>query len=112
MGDIDLMILTHAHDDHMEESTIRALSNANFKWLAPEYMVGYLLEYGIAREKIIVAKVGETIQIGPLSVKVLPGRHFRPNTNNGMEAVGYLITAEDAPTVAFPAMCVIIASSL
>lgn len=102
LGDIDLMILTHAHDDHMEESTIRALSNANFKWLAPEYMVGYLLEYGIAREKIIVAKVGETIQIGPLSVKVLPGRHFRPNTNNGMEAVGYLITAEDAPTIAFP----------
>ena len=102
LGNIDLMILTHAHDDHMEESTIRVLAKADFKWLAPEYMIEHLLEYGIARERIIVARVGETIQAGPLSVKVLPGRHFRPNTNNGLEAVGYLITAEGAPSIAFP----------
>ena len=102
LGDVDLMILTHAHEDHMEESTIRALADTEIQWLVPEFMVKYLLEYGVRPEKMIVVSAGETLQVGPLSIRVLPGRHFRPNTENGIEAVGYQITAEKAPTLVFP----------
>lgn len=101
-GNLDLAVLTHAHADHMEESSIRALSQTEFSWLVPDFIVEDLVKFGIRREKIIVAKVGEILSVGPLTVRVLQGRHYRPDTGKGIDAVGYMITAEGSPSLVFP----------
>ena len=99
---LDLIVLTHAHADHMEESTIRALSKTEISGLIPNFLVDDMLKFGIRRDKLIVAKVGEALSVGPLTVRVLPGKHFRPDSGKGIAAVGYMITADNSPSLAFP----------
>ena len=102
LGDIDCMILTHAHGDHMEKRTIRALSDTNINWVVPEFLVEKILSFGVRPEKITVVRAGDEISVGPLSIRVLEGKHFRPGTRAGLDAVGYLISADGAPSLAFP----------
>lgn len=102
LGGIDCMLLTHAHADHMEESTIRALSDTNIDWVVPEFLVDNVLSFGVRPEKITAVRAGDEIRVGPLSIRVLEGKHFRPGTRSGIDAVGYLISADGAPTLAFP----------
>jgi hypothetical protein len=45
---------------------------------------------------------GDTVHIGPLNIRVLEGRHFRNARKGGIDAVGYVVSAENAPTIAFP----------
>ena len=102
LGDIDCMILTHAHGDHMEERTIRALSDTNIDWVVPEFLVDNILSFGVRPEKITTVYVGDEICVGPLTIRVLKGKHIRPGVKSGPNAVGYLISADGAPTLAFP----------
>lgn len=102
-GNINCMILTHGHGDHMEERTIRALSDTDISWVVPEFLVDNVLSFGVRREKITVVRAGDNVCVGPLQIRVLEGRHFRPETKKGTDAVGYLISADHAPTLAFPA---------
>ena len=103
LGGIDCMILTHGHSDHFEERTICALCDTDIAWVVPDFLVDKLLSFGVRREKITSVCVGDHIQMGPLSIHVLEGKHFRPETGSGIETVGYLIRAENAPSLVFPA---------
>ena len=102
LGGVALTVLTHGHADHFEESTVRALSDTEMLWLAPDFLVDRLISCGVHREKILTARIGETVSVGPLTFRVLPGRHFRPDTGKGIDAVGYVVTADGAPSIAFP----------
>lgn len=102
LGNLDLIVLTHAHADHMEESTIRSLAKTDISWLVPDFTVDSMLKFGVRREKLIVVKVNDILTVGPLTVRVLQGRHYRPDTGKGVAAVGYMITAHNAPSLVFP----------
>ena len=102
LGGVALTVLTHGHADHFEESTVRALSDTEMLWLAPEFLVDRLIACSVRRERILTARVGERVSVGPLTFTVLEGRHFRPDTGKGTDAVGYLVTADGAPSIAFP----------
>lgn len=101
LSDLDLMLLTHAHGDHMEKRTIRALCDTAMRFVAPECMREELLALGVRPERLVTVREGELLDIGPLHIRVLRGRHFRPD-GKGIASVGYLITAENAPSLAFP----------
>ena len=102
LGDIDCMILTHGHGDHTEKRTISALADTDINWIVPEFLVDNILSLGVRPEKITSVRAGDEISAGPLSIRVLEGKHFRPVTNKGIDAVGYLISADGAATLAFP----------
>jgi hypothetical protein len=86
----------------MEKCTIRALSDTNIDWVVPEFLVDKILSFGVRSEKITAVRAGDEINVGPLSIRVLEGKHFRPGTRSGIDTVGYLISADGAPTLAFP----------
>ena len=102
LGGLDLILVTHNHEDHLEESTVRALADTEIRWVVPDFLTDRMSSFGVGREKLIPVSVGETVRVGPLTVRVLEGRHFRPDTGKGIEAVGYVVSAEDAPTLVFP----------
>ena len=102
LGDLDCMMLTHAHTDHMDERTIRLLADTEISWVVPDFLVDDMIKFGVHRERITAVKAGDDVCVGPLRIHVLKGRHFRPGTRSGIDAVGYLISADNAPTLAFP----------
>lgn len=102
LGDLDLMLLTHAHDDHMEEETVRALCDTDIMWVVPEFMVNKMRALGVRDERLTAVGAGDDINVGPLRIRVLEGRHFRPEDGTGIASVGYLVSADGAPSIAFP----------
>lgn len=102
LGGLDLILVTHNHEDHLEESTVRALADTEIRWVVPDFLTDRMSSFGVGREKLIPVSVGETVRVGPLTVRVLEGRHFRPDTGKGIRAVGYVVEAENAPRLVFP----------
>lgn len=102
LSDMQLMIISHEHGDHFEERTVRQLAQNETMWIIPDFLVDTALAWGIRREKILSARVGEEIRIGPLTVLPFEGRHFRPVTGKGVRAYGYHISAPSSPSIVFP----------
>lgn len=101
--DLELMIITHGHTDHFEERTIRKLAQNPTLWIIPEFLAEQALSWGLPQERMLIARAGETITVGPLTLIPFEGRHFRPVTGKGVPALGYYISAQDAPSLVFPA---------
>ncbi|MBR5438856.1 MAG: hypothetical protein IKV61_01380 [Clostridia bacterium] len=101
--DLNCYFLTHGHRDHFEDRTISALKDSDITFIVPTFLMESALYCGIKRERIIEVKEGDEFKVGPLSVKVLQGRHFRKENGKGVDCVGYLIKGENVPTLAFPA---------
>ena len=99
---LDLMIISHSHRDHFEKSTVRMLSETDIKWVIPDFMYDTALECGIRPDKIYVAKKGEVLNVGKLTILPFEGRHFRPNTKKGVPEYGYYVTAEGLPSLSLP----------
>ncbi|MBQ6703034.1 MAG: MBL fold metallo-hydrolase [Clostridia bacterium] len=102
LGDIDCMLLTHAHGDHLEKRTVRALANTELKWVVPDFLTEKVLELGVRSQYITEVRAGDEIKMGPLNIRVLKGAHKRPTEKVGTPCVGYLVTAENAPSLIFP----------
>ncbi len=102
LKELDLIVISHGHRDHFEESTARQLSKTDIEWVIPDFLYDTALEYGILPNKIHVAKNGEPLTVGKLTLLPFPGRHFRPGTTKGVPEYGYFVTAEGSPSIAFP----------
>ena len=100
--DLNCYFLTHGHPDHLEGRTIEAIKDSDITFVLPSFLMERVLSYGVKRERIIEVKVGDEFSVGPLTVKVLEGRHFRPENKKGLDCVGYVIKGENAPEIAFP----------
>jgi len=103
LKDLKLMIITHGHGDHFEERTVRMLSNLDMDWVVPGFLEKQAFEYGIRPERLHLIHAGEILHMGPLTIRAFEGRHFRPANHKGIDELSYHISAENAPSLAFPA---------
>lgn len=99
---LDLMVITHEHADHFEESTIKALACTDVKWVIPDFLTDAALARGIRKENMFVAREGVPLTAGKLTFLPFKGRHFRPGTMNGVKEYGYYVTAENSASMVFP----------
>lgn len=102
LRDLELILVTHAHADHFEEATVRQLAKNETKWIIPDFMEEKAQACGISPEKMLVVKAGDVLTVGPLTIHVFQGRHFRLDTGKGTWAYGYYVTTENAPSLVFP----------
>lgn len=102
LGDLSLIVISHGHVDHFEEPTVRQLSKTNIQWVIPHFLVDTARAWGIREDRILPAYPGEEITAGPLHILPFEGRHYRPGTRNGLDELGYHISADNAPSLAFP----------
>lgn len=97
-----LMIISHSHADHFEESTVRRLAPLQIKWVIPDFLVCRAKEYGLNSDRIIVARADSTLDIGPLCITPFESQHFRADTGEGVREYGYHVSAAGSPNILFP----------
>ncbi|MBQ8397803.1 MAG: MBL fold metallo-hydrolase [Clostridia bacterium] len=102
LGDAELMLISHGHGDHFEERTVRQLAGTGMRWVIPDFLTEKATEWGISPEKMLIARAGERLRVGPLTILPFPGRHFRPVSGKGVPEYGYHISAEAAPSLVLP----------
>ena len=100
--DVQLILLTHDHADHFEEETVRRLAENETHWVVPDFLVERALACGIRPTHMTVAHASDVLQVGPLTLRVFEGRHFRPENKKGTRAYGYHISAKGQPSLVFP----------
>ena len=94
-NDADVIFLTHDHYDHFSPEDFAKVTRENTPVVAPETIVGHLLNKGIDRNRIITVKPGDEIQVEGIPVEVVPSyntnKKFHPQAN---EWVGYVVTVD------------------
>lgn len=76
-----LVLTTHAHLDHLNPSTVRALAadRPTLRWACGGWMVPHLLAAGVAKRNIDVCKTGYNYAYGDVSIRATPLWHDVPN---------------------------------
>ena len=102
LRELDLIVISHNHRDHFEESTVRKLAKTGIEWVIPDFMYDEALKCGIPQDQIHIAKEGILLTVGQITLLPFAGRHFRKNTQSGVLEYGYLVTSPNAPSLVFP----------
>ncbi|MEO3989606.1 MBL fold metallo-hydrolase [Pseudocitrobacter cyperus] len=77
MPEIDLLIISHDHYDHLDYATIKALMPKVKRAVVPLGVGSHLRYWGMNEQRVTEADWQEQVEISPsLSVHVLPARHF------------------------------------
>ncbi|HYI20127.1 MAG TPA: MBL fold metallo-hydrolase [Solirubrobacteraceae bacterium] len=101
---VDLVCITHPHDDHLDGETLAAIA-ANVpaaRFLLPATDVGTLTAAGVPAERITGIRPGEPVELAGARVNAVPAAHrpdpaafggygFWLDDAGGQRAVGYLI---------------------
>lgn len=87
---LSLVVLTHAHNDHLDLNLVEALMNTGVEWVIPVYVQDVLRQKGVLPEKRVITPVeGETICRGGFSL--LPFESLHLHGCNGVPETGYLV---------------------
>lgn len=82
LPEIDLVILTHDHYDHLETATIKHLADKDIKFLTP-LGVGTRLEgWGVPKKNITELGWNQETTFDSITITVLPGIHYSGRSNS------------------------------
>lgn len=76
LNDIDLVIISHDHYDHLDKETIKALATKVKQFVVPLGVDQHLIDWGISAHKITQLDWWQSTQIDGLKVTSTPGQHF------------------------------------
>lgn len=82
LPEVDLIVISHNHYDHLDESVIKHYKNANnTRFIVPLGVGEILQKWGIADERIDELDWWQAKQIDDLTISAVPARH---NTGRGV----------------------------
>lgn len=88
----DLVLVTHAHDDHLDPETIPVLAAASGAVFAgPASCVSVMRGWGIAGERLVEINRGESRVICGVPVSAAFAHHVSPAGGETPDAVGYVV---------------------
>ena len=89
-----LVVLTHAHADHLSFELISALSRLPVQWVIPSHILPTVLaKVNIPSSQIIIPQNGRPVLAGNVSLTPFDGLHKLGN--HGIQATGYLVEFEN-----------------
>ena len=95
LGDASFILLTHRHEDHLDLGLLAALRHFPICWVVPEPILTQVTEQaGILREKIIIPKSLQLIELNGICITPFDGLHWETESDGtlrGVPSTGYLI---------------------
>ena len=89
LAGLQLVVLTHAHNDHLDLNLVTAIRELPLTWVIPEFMLpGVMQAADLPRERILIPEPGKPIQVGGLTLTPFTALHFRGT--RGVPEMGYL----------------------
>jgi L-ascorbate 6-phosphate lactonase len=89
---VDLVLATHAHEDHLDPETIPDMARHSRAMLAgPEMCAQLMREWGIPAERIVQIDRGQTRTIAGVPVTAVLAHHVSPAGAQTPDAVGYVL---------------------
>ncbi len=89
LQNLQLVVLTHAHADHLDLNLIAALHDLPIKWVIPSFMLERVQQTAhLPKENIIIPQPGMPISFSDLTLTPFEALHIRGN--NGVPELGYL----------------------
>lgn len=86
---LQLVILSHTHQDHLDLNLISALRCLPITWVIPEFMLALVMKAAHLPEKqVLVPQVRNPIHYGGLTITPFEGLHFRGT--HGVPEMGYV----------------------
>ncbi len=77
MPNIDILLISHDHYDHLDMNTIKELDHKVSSYYVPLGIEAHLIEWGVDKDKITIADWWDEFSINEsLSLAATPARHF------------------------------------
>ncbi len=76
LPEIDAVVISHDHYDHLDAPTIRQLANRVPKFLVPLGVGAHLESWGVAPERIVELDWWDEYEVEDVRVVATPARHF------------------------------------
>jgi len=97
LKDLDFVLLTHRHGDHLDLNLLRLLRDLPIQWVIPEAILPLVQrEVGLPAKQILVPNALQTIELHGLRITPFDGLHWEhapshPDGQRGVPATGYLV---------------------
>lgn len=73
---IDTVLITHDHYDHLDYPTVKALKDKVNLFFVPLGVDNHLLRWGVSKEKIVAMNWWEESEFNGLTIALTPSQHF------------------------------------
>ncbi|MEC8024791.1 MAG: MBL fold metallo-hydrolase [Myxococcota bacterium] len=80
LPDLDIVLLSHDHFDHLSYATVLVLKNKTAQWLMPLGVGSHLEAWGVDPDRITELEWWESHDLGPVKLTLTPCRHFSGRT--------------------------------
>ena len=76
LPDIDIVIISHDHYDHLDMDSVKALNEKSERFVVPLGVENHLKRWGVSSDKITNMSWWEETKINGLTIACTPSRHF------------------------------------
>jgi L-ascorbate metabolism protein UlaG (beta-lactamase superfamily) len=97
LRDLDFVLLTHGHKDHLDINLLRLLRYLPIQWVVPEAILPQVREQaGLPAQQILVPKPHQPMDLHGVRITPFDGLHWQdapdfPEGKRGVSAMGYLV---------------------
>ena len=98
LKNLDFVLLTHRHGDHLDIDLLRALRHLSIQWVVPEAILPIVRDdSGIPIQQILIPKPAQPIELLGLRIIPFKGLHYEKSAHGA--------TLKDVPTTAYLVEC-------
>jgi len=86
---LNLVVLSHAHNDHFDPILLKAIASLPLTWVIPDFMLDQVNEITrLDQQQVIIPKPGQTLRFANLVLTPFEGLHM--HASGGVPEMGYL----------------------